>query len=157
MVDQLQSPAAKRCSISWRPASAVKAEIEFTDAWPHFAPGTRQVVMSRAARPLTNTHCRPASQLPLVVPGCRSRGLLAVLRAGPFGDAADSPVVFGSARRPRQRMWSPDRCVLELVVGPAAAAIERGLAAAGPESAQSQPAPIRSCRPACSRARRTSK
>jgi parvulin-like peptidyl-prolyl isomerase len=44
VVDQLQSPAAKAMFNKLAARERAKAKIEFTDAWPHFAPGTNALV-----------------------------------------------------------------------------------------------------------------
>ena len=45
VVDQLQSPAAKAMFDKLAARERAKAKIEFTDAWPHFAPGTHELVV----------------------------------------------------------------------------------------------------------------
>ncbi|HEX4142735.1 MAG TPA: peptidylprolyl isomerase [Pirellulales bacterium] len=43
VIDQLQAPAAKATFDKVAARERAKAKIEFTDAWPHFAPGTREL------------------------------------------------------------------------------------------------------------------
>ncbi|HEY1785258.1 MAG TPA: peptidylprolyl isomerase [Pirellulales bacterium] len=48
VVDQLRPPAAKAMFDKLAARERAKAKIEFTDAWPHFAPGTHDLVAPAA-------------------------------------------------------------------------------------------------------------
>jgi len=48
VIDQLQSPAAKAMFDKLAARERAKAKIEFTDVWPHFAPGTHELVVPPA-------------------------------------------------------------------------------------------------------------
>ncbi len=49
VVDQLKAPAAKAMFEKLATRERAKATIEFTDAWPHFNPGTHELVIPAAA------------------------------------------------------------------------------------------------------------